>query len=451
MHDKPVLDFAFSHDGRALYSCTEDSVLVVDPSTGVYEPAIPRVERLPYSQLSAPEFAGLVRHETSLTSLAVAPDGRMIATTSGWVGTIKLWSTTSGRLMHTLGGAPDQVSWHSDELHNADFDPDGATLAVAHSEELDLCELREKPPRRTAVECGNWIRACSFSPDGRFVAMALGDGAVQIVEAATGTTRAVWAGHRESAIDVAWTRDADGVLSCSLDGYAKLWPFPQPAARRRARAERLWVIARSDAGRVAAAATRPEFGEGAGFLVIIDAETGEERAHLGSPPRSRRRDRPPRPRPHEVRGAAFSPDGRRLAVTGESQVDLWDIENGLHVVTFTGRPYSGSRCEYSPDGTPADHSVKRDRTFAAHAVGCPVRQANRHASRAVEREGTARQAAGGCLFGSCSAQIVHPRWGVDRCRRARPPAWGLGCHDRPRTGGDGVAGRHQVRKMLSDT
>lgn len=338
MHDKPVLDFAFSHDGRALYSCTEDTVLVVDPSTAIYGPAIPRVEGLAYSDLSAPQAAGLVRHETSLTSVAVSPDGRTIATTSGWVGTIKLWSTESGRLKHTLGGAPDQTSWHGDAVQDADFDPEGTTLAVAHGKRLDLWELRGRPRRRRSVEGDGTLEACSFSPDGRFVALALDDGAIRIVEARTGATRAVWSGHRERAMDVAWTRDGDAVISCSLDGYAKLWAVTQPAVRRQPRAQRLWVAARSDAGTVAA------IGEGGSPLVILDAETGAERARLGSPPRSPRRHRPPR-------RAAFSPDGRRLAVTTDSKVDLWDVENGLHVVTFTGRVHTGSWCEFSPDGT----------------------------------------------------------------------------------------------------
>jgi WD40 repeat protein len=350
MHDKPVLDCAFSPDGRALYSCTEDSVLVVDPSTGIYGPAIPRVKGLAYSELSVPEAAGLVRHETSLRSVAISPDGRTIVTTSCWVGTVKLWNVKSGRLKHTLGGAPDQVSFHGDAVYDADFDPEGTTLAVARQGTLELWDLRGSPRRRTAVEGSilTAIRVCSFSPDGQLVALASDDGAIQIVEAQTGAIRAVWSGHREGALDVAWTRDGDAVLSCSLDGYAKLWALTQPVARRPSRAERLWVIARSDAGTVAA---RPDADEGGSPVVILDAETGTESVRLGSP-RSPQHHLPPRqPRSRTVHGAAFSPDARRLAVTGDSTVDLWDTENGSHVATFTGRVRPQSCCEFSPDGT----------------------------------------------------------------------------------------------------
>ena len=106
--DKPVLDCVFSPDGALVYACTEDSIGVANTDGTVLGPLISRGRGLAYSQLHAAETAGLVRHESSMTALAISPDAQTIVTTSGWVGTVKLWNATSGVAAPNFGGSKDQ-------------------------------------------------------------------------------------------------------------------------------------------------------------------------------------------------------------------------------------------------------------------------------------------------------------------------------------------------------
>ena len=164
----------------------------------VLGPVIPRGRGLPYSQLTVAEAAAAVRHETSLTAIAVSPDGRTVATTSGWVGTVKLWNSATGELQRTLAGSAEQTSFHGDPIQDCEFHPDGTIVAIAHRGVLELWET-PTGKRLLASEQSDLlspIGSCAFSPDGRLIAVGLSDGAVRVLDAETGATRRVFSGHQ---------------------------------------------------------------------------------------------------------------------------------------------------------------------------------------------------------------------------------------------------------------
>jgi hypothetical protein len=51
-----------------------------------------------------------------------------------------------------------------------------------------------------------------------------------------------------------------------------------------------------------------------------------------------------------VFGVAFSPDGRRLASTGNGKVKIWEATSGLEILSLTSHHGEDARVAYSPDG-----------------------------------------------------------------------------------------------------
>jgi len=95
---------AYSSDGRLLaVSGSGTTVLVLDGDTG--------------------EIRSRLEHLAELTALAWHPDSRRLATTS-YDRLVRIWESTTGRLLHTLAG-------HGQEVHGITFHPGGEWLLSA--------------------------------------------------------------------------------------------------------------------------------------------------------------------------------------------------------------------------------------------------------------------------------------------------------------------------------
>jgi WD40 repeat protein len=340
--DKPVLDCAFSPDGSLVYACTEDTVVKANTDGTGLGTMIPRGTGLAYSLLSVPEAGGAVRHESSLTAIAISPDGQTIVTTSGWVGTVKLGNPTSGALRRTLRGPKDKTTFHGDSIQDCDVSPDGASIAVAHQGSLELWELRTG--RRLWTSEGDLlgpISSCAFSPDGRSIGVGTRAGAVSVLDTETGATRKAFSGHREAVTDVAWSGDGAVILSSSVDSTLTLWETGESGVAGIERDDRLWVVARANDGTLLArpgkATTRSSAVERP--AIVLDAETRAKRAELTGPGGS------------GIGAASFSPDCTRIVTTGRRQLHLWETATGAHLAVFAGRVNDPGWCAYSPDGT----------------------------------------------------------------------------------------------------
>lgn len=76
---------------------------------------------------------------------------------------------------------------------------------------------------KSAFDLSEPVISLDWSPDGNYLAVAGTDGALAVVNAATGELRCQMAGHRNGVMKVAWSPNGLWIASGGQDGKVKLW------------------------------------------------------------------------------------------------------------------------------------------------------------------------------------------------------------------------------------
>lgn len=155
-------------------------------------------------------------------SLAVRPDGQMIATGDSRQ-TIKLWNP-QGQELRTLRGPGKVLPSGYFMVFALAFSAHGKWLAVGGDDAvIDLFDpqtgekLRSLPVERKAVQ------VVQFSPDDRWLAAAGNDQIIRIWDVANGQLVKILRGHTDVIYDLAWTPDGTRLASASQDKTVRLW------------------------------------------------------------------------------------------------------------------------------------------------------------------------------------------------------------------------------------
>ena len=184
-----------------------------------------------------------------------------------------------------------------------------------------------------SVETGE-VGGVEFSPDGKFLLMAVTDQTARLWDVATGQEVQVFSGHTGSVDSVAFSPDGKTIVTNgSSDKTARLWDVASGQTLQIFTGHTDLVIraAYSPDGKYVLTASVD------GTARLWDAATGDE-VHVFEHP--------------NVPGAiAFSPDGKTIATGCEDNVTrLWDVATGEMVREFSGHESFVQGVAFSPDG-----------------------------------------------------------------------------------------------------
>jgi WD40 repeat protein len=213
-HANGVYGLAFSSNGKYLASCGgEDRVRLWDPDTGE--------ER---KQLHIADRRAQVR------SIAFSRDGKQLIT-GDTDGSVNLWQVETGKESGELRSEIGPVVF-------AALLPDASTLLSARlSAEgtIQVSDLgRNTTKHSKTIHVPHFLR-CALSSDGRLLAIAREERAIQILSVDTGETVAQLAGHRGNTTSLAFSLDGSFLVSGSEDTTLLVWDI------RGAKFSRSWL------------------------------------------------------------------------------------------------------------------------------------------------------------------------------------------------------------------
>lgn len=266
-------------------------------------------------------------------SLAVAPDGRSIATGDS-TGSFQVWDVATGEeRLHIQIGERD--------VKALAFAPDGKILAAACSDVgldanlIHLWDLDADRAARTLEGHARPVRALAFAPDGKTLASTAEEKDLIVWDVATGREVRRLASANQFQSDVAFAPDGKRLASTGDRGAITVWDVATSAQHHT------FQTGRSGSGSLA-------FGPdgrtivsngGAGVLHLWDLTTGRDRF-----------EEPEAHRSAIVGGVRFLDDGRSaLTASDDGTVRLWDVETGRQVRVFEHRGWVRALA-VAPDG-----------------------------------------------------------------------------------------------------
>jgi len=151
-------------------------------------------------------------------ALAFHPDGAQIA--SGAYHEVILWEAASGRPIRRIQNIARQVQQVS-------FSPDGRYLAIAAGTagrlgEVKLYDNSSAQLIRTAASASDLMTSVAFSPDGRHLAMAGADNTVSVIEVESGAPVFRTELNADWVMQLAFSPDGRQIASASRDKTVRL-------------------------------------------------------------------------------------------------------------------------------------------------------------------------------------------------------------------------------------
>jgi WD40 repeat protein/tRNA A-37 threonylcarbamoyl transferase component Bud32 len=299
-----VKGVAYGPDGRRLALAASDATLHV------------------WDLATALEIRALRGHVGSLLCVAHSPDAKWLAS-GGHDRTVRVWDANTGAEVRCLRGHPAAV-------RSVAFSPAGRLLASGSvpplrdgkpqpSEvkiwDLDLGQEVRTLPADAAPTSDTGFTPVAFSPDGAWLAIGAGPD-VRVCEVATGRQLLALGGGPGAVADVAYSPDGRRLAAARQGGTVQVWDTAtgQELLQLVGHTGGVYSVSFSpDGNRLASASGGVNRGgvRLPGELKIWDMLTGQEILTLQGGEA-------------QAPSLAYSPDGRRLAVSGDRDVLIWE-------------------------------------------------------------------------------------------------------------------------------
>jgi WD40 repeat protein len=283
------------------------------PSSGRQYDCTLRVWNLESGQM----LSTLEGHTSSVTTVAVTPDGCRVISGSHRDETLRVWALESGRTLRTIQceESPKPPKWDPEKV--------SALLRAPRVQPGGLLGLR--------------VTAMAVMPDGRRAVSGVSHGIIRVWDLESGQTLCTLQGHTASITAVAGTPDGRCAVSASDDHTLRVWDLESCQTLRtlctlQGHTASITAVAVTPDGQRAVSASDDH------TLRVWDLKSCQTLRTLQGHTAS-------------VHAVAVTPDGRR-AVSGSSDCTLrvWDLDNGRTVYTPEGYTTLATALAVTPDG-----------------------------------------------------------------------------------------------------
>jgi WD40 repeat protein/serine/threonine protein kinase len=260
------------------------------------------------------------RHWSPIISLAVSPDGKLIASGGAEDGVTRIWDAASLREVSALRDCPAAI-------YSLSFSADGRQLLS--SSNARVCDVETG---KVLAQFQMWASALDFSPDGRQV--ITGHKIVRLSDAASGKQLRELEGQFPGTVSqVKFAPDGLSALACT-DNTVRVWSLETAKELRRFEGHQgtVWCFAVSPDGHSVVSAGDDQ------VLRLWDFETMQERGRLDGCKR-------------RVHFVAWSRDGKEV-FGGESygQIRVWDVNTRKEIRQFGAPVVYDTHFAIFPDG-----------------------------------------------------------------------------------------------------
>lgn len=292
-----IWGLAFNPAGNLLAASRQDNADLWDIAAGSHQNALP-AER------------------TRLTAIDFSPDGQHVVG-GAFDGKLRVWEAASGKRLESLQGQRERT------LALA-FSPNGQWLASSNEDSTISFWNWQRRQHSNSSAWESRVWSLDFAPDSQRLACASHDGAVRVLEAATGDC--LWNGtdHLKHAWSAAFSADSCFLASGSHDGTIKIWEAATGRCLRTIEVgQYVFSVTFSPDGKLLAS------GRSDGKIDIWDTADWRRQKTLEG---------------HQsgVWALEFSPNNVLASTDGNETISLWDLSQGDRLQIFQSpRPYEG--------------------------------------------------------------------------------------------------------------
>ncbi|MYF98137.1 sigma-70 family RNA polymerase sigma factor [Candidatus Poribacteria bacterium] len=268
-----------------------------------------------------------IRWNQKFGSVQFSPDGKTFACDDDSKGTVFLFDTNSGYLIHEfkIDGKRERVNYYR-------FSPDGKTLAASNGFEIYFWNVNTAEHIKTITGYSEVVGAIEYSPNGNTVASV--DGSVRVWDVKTQKLLKTIA--PESSIrSISYSPDGEPLACGTHDNTILLFDVAtwEHVATLEGHTKGLSCVKYSPDGNTLAS------GSWDNTIRIWNPNSGELLNTLTG-------------HPDGIHDLVFSPNGSTLASCGgEGTIRFWDVVTGKHIRTIDPKSENSiDSVAYSPDG-----------------------------------------------------------------------------------------------------